>query len=186
MSLLGVNVGKAPVHNPVNFPQTEKAEKMAKRFLLDGNIIDKFLENPNLLALVHAAQDRGLIELISTHVEFDELEAAKTKKPEKGELLVSTHVELEATSVDTDGFVLGISRLDMATFMSEEGDAIYAQLTANNPNHAEDALLILTAKREGAAFVSEETDRVPSMCRLASVELFNAKTFGDWCQFAQD
>ena len=91
-----------------------------KRFFLDSNVYDEFLESEELLKLVLNAQARGLIELVGTHVEPDELQDTKQNKPNRGIRLVSTHLELSPNQVDTEGFVLDVSRLDMARLFSEE------------------------------------------------------------------
>ena len=153
-----------------------------KRFFLDSNIYDEFLENQELLDLVLDAQSRGLIELVGTHVEPDELQDAMKNKPSKGIRLVSMHLELNPNQVATEGFVLDVSGLDVARLFPDEDAELFTKLTAGNPNHSQDVLMIMTAKRENAIFVSQETKRVPAICKEIGLECINVQIFRDWCQ----
>ena len=153
-----------------------------KRFFLDSNVYDEFLESQELLDLVLDATSQGLIELVGTHVEPDELQATKQNKPAKGIRLVSAHLELNANQVDTEGFVIGLSRLDMARLFSDEDAELFTRLTANNPKHSEDVLMIMTAKREKATFVSQEMKRVPGICKEIDLECISAQALGEWCR----
>lgn len=153
-----------------------------KRFFLDSNVYDEFLKNQDLLNLVLDAQSRGLIELVGTHVEPDELQAAKQNNQIKGIRLVSAHLELNPSQVVTEGSVFGKSRYGEATLFSKAEGESFTKLTADNPNHSEDVLMILTAKRENATFVSEETRRVPRICKEVGIECINSQALGEWCR----
>lgn len=151
-----------------------------KRFLLDGNIIDKFLVNNSILEKLVRAHSKGIVEILTTHVEQDELEATKVGKPERGQALVTTHIELNATPVPTNGIVLGLSKFGGAAFSSAEDIEQYERLTSN-PKDREDVLLVLTAKSQNATFVSEDKRIVVSACQSLGVELFNFQRFQEWC-----
>ena len=152
-----------------------------KRFFLDSNVYDEFLKSHELLGLVLRAKSQGLIDLIGTHIEPDELGDTALGDPVKAIKLISVYEDLNVRQVATEGFVLGKSRLDEATLFSTVGAGAFDELTASNPDHSEDVLMILTAQREMATFVTEETKRIPRLCIEIGIECINAQALGDWC-----
>lgn len=152
-----------------------------KRFFLDSNVYDEFLKNHELLELVLNAKAQGLLELIGSHVEPDELRTAISNNPTKGFLLLSAHRELNVRQVSTEGLVLGKSRLGGANLFDDADVELFIKQTAANPDHQEDILMILTAKREEATFVTEEKKRNPRICREIGLECFNAEALEEWC-----
>lgn len=151
-----------------------------KRFFLDSNVYDEFLKSHELLGLVLKAQSQSLIELIGTHLEKDELSATVSRNPEKGFLLLSAHQELKILKVPTEGFVIDKSRLGAAELFANADIELFISLTADNPDHVEDVLMILAAKRERATFVTQEK-RIPSLCVEIGVECINSQDLGEWC-----
>ncbi|MDP1720992.1 MAG: hypothetical protein Q8L08_08375 [Candidatus Nanopelagicaceae bacterium] len=131
-----------------------------KRFFLDSNVYDEFLRNHELLELVLDAQAQGLLELIGSHIEPDEHRATISNNPNKGSDLVSAHRVLDVRQVSTEGLVLGKSRIGGANLFDDADVELFIKQTAANPDHQEDILMILTAKREEATFVTEEKSEI--------------------------
>lgn len=133
------------------------------RVLLDSNAFDAIALDDATLALVEKAIQAGQLELVVTHIQIDEVSATPDEARRSRLLRLSS-----TANTVTAGFVFDVSRLDYAALMSEDEVAIYDRVTAGNVRHAEDALLLLTAKREGIAIVTDER-RLPNQCRAEGV-----------------
>lgn len=130
--------------------------------LFDSHVLDHLADSPDDLATLLQAQREGYLRLISTHILRDEIDAmlvdrqgapTDAHRPRWRQL----DAVLKALSFDvrpTAGFVLDASRLDMAA-LGSEGDG-YDELSVNNIKNTEDALLTLTAERDGAMFVTND------------------------------
>jgi hypothetical protein len=55
-----------------------------------------------------------------------------------------------------DALALDVSRLDMAVFSTPEEDVIFDAVTVGNPRYNEDALILLTARRERIPVVTND------------------------------
>jgi hypothetical protein len=119
--------------------------------LFDRNVLSWLDARPPELDVVRRAVTDGRLQLIDTHLLADELNPPDVEERDR---LDALRVELQGRAVPTQGFVIGVSRLDQGTIISEDDAAVYDTLTVNNPRHAEDALLALTANREGAVLVT--------------------------------
>jgi predicted nucleic acid-binding protein len=120
--------------------------------LFDGNVLDWLHARPDALRTVREAIAGGRLRLVSTHVLEDELTAIAD--PERLAILEALEHEFAGERVPTRGFVFDISRLDQAALFSESDADLFHTLNVRNPKHAEDALLALTADREGAVLVT--------------------------------
>ena len=152
-----------------------------KKFFLDSNVYDELLKHSELFGLVRKAKTKGVAEFIGTHLEVDELGMTIKGNPEKGFLLLSIHLELQVRNVMTEGFVLERSRLDGAKLFENRDVPEFIKMTNDNPEHAEDVLMIFTAKRENAIFVTQESKRIPRLCAEIGIECINAQALGEWC-----
>jgi hypothetical protein len=144
-----------------------------QRFLLDSNVYDDLIGAPPVVdALVELRRRRTIEPLIETHVQRDEL----ARKPEllaaRDALpaILFMHTRAAAavwgasrwgeghwTVTPTSEFVLGVSRLDEARLGNGQVlEAIRGDTRRENLNHARDALLMDTARAEGAVFVTNE------------------------------
>jgi hypothetical protein len=120
---------------------------VVERFMLDSMIHDKLVDEPGALELVRGAVADGSIVLLSTHIQGDQL--ARTPDAERASRLAAVPVE----SVASYGFVLDVSRFDMARF-AEPGTV--DRLRGDNLAHTEDALIAETALYEDATLVTED------------------------------
>src|SRR5687768_17482011 len=109
--------------------------------MLDSNAIDALALDDHVLARVERAVLDGTLVLVVTHLQYDELN--RTPDDDRRRRLL----RLTLRGTHTAGFVLDVSRLDMAALASEAEHAIYEDVTKGNVKHAEDALILLTARR---------------------------------------
>src|SRR5688500_8801051 len=92
-------------------------------FSLDTNVFDLLAADDETLEVVAGLLQEGKIELVTTHVQRDEL--AEIPDAEKRERVG----RIPARLVATHGFVIGVSRLDMGR-LSETGT--YEAMTGEN------------------------------------------------------
>jgi predicted nucleic acid-binding protein len=142
---------------------------MPERYLIDSNIYDKLADDPEALALVEDLARRGVIVLLSTHIQEDEV--ARTPSSKRLAKLISVPVK----KVPTYGIVLDVSRLDEARFSEEEP---FNALRGSNPDHAEDALIAATAEYEDATLVTEDR-RLVGRARSQQIRVIRWEEFFD-------
>lgn len=111
---------------------------------------------------VGTAVEEGRLDLVVTHVQMEELEAAPD--PRRAALR-----RLTVSATYTSGFVLDVSRLGMAALSTTEEAAIFDAVTGENPRHNEDALILLTARREQMPVVTND-ERLLKHCAMQGVE----------------
>jgi predicted nucleic acid-binding protein len=118
-----------------------------KRLLLDSMIHDFLVEAPQRMSALTKLVERGDVELVSTHIQADEI--ARTPDAEKRERLQ----RVPTRPTPTAGIVLDVSRLDMSAFA--DAGPIEA-VRRGNPKHTEDALIAATALREDLVLVTND------------------------------
>ena len=123
------------------------------RYLLDSNIFDKLVDEPGASEIAKRAAASGTTELITTHVQADEI-AATSNVARREQLLVALSL---ARQEPTLGFVLGYSRLGEARLSESEP---FESLRAGDDRltRTRDALISSTAQYEGATLVTEDAD----------------------------
>ena len=142
--------------------------------MLDTNVIDALMADPDLVSLLRDAVAAGTVELLITHVQIDEVLNTGSNKRTKREALVQMLAALPAKRVPTYGVIWDLSRWDNAMFASEAHAAALLDLTGGNTRHNEDALIVLTAAWFYADVVSENVKDVPKMA--AEVGLTSYRT----------
>jgi predicted nucleic acid-binding protein len=133
------------------------------RVMLDSNAFNALALDDRVRAMVERAVDGGLLELVVTHVQADEL----SRTPDAD--LRRRLLRLTVVATMTAAFVIGVSRVGMAAIGTDEENAIYEAVTNGNVRHAEDALILITARREGIPVVTDEK-RLPKQCRQHNVQ----------------
>ena len=118
-----------------------------ERFMIDSMIFDKIIDEPTAAELVRRLATSGVLVLLATHVQIDEV--ARTSDEDRRNRLLAVPVE----SVPTYGVVLGISRLGQARLSESEP---LETLRGDNLDHTEDALIAATAQYEGVTLVTED------------------------------
>ncbi len=131
--------------------------------MLDSNAFDALALDDHVRVLVGSAVEAGALDLVVTHVQMDEV--GKTPDPKRTALL-----RLTVSMTYTSGIVLDVSRLDMAAFSTPEEDVIFDAVTVGNPRHNEDALILLTARRERIPVVTNDGS-LTNRCARHGVEV---------------
>lgn len=141
------------------------------KFMLDTMIYDRIIENPGLIERINVLSNEGKIEILSTHIQDDQL----SKIPDsKKRAKIS---EINRKGVVTDGFILDLSRLDEAAFSDGEGISLCDIQSVSN-GHTEDALIATTASRDADVLVTEDKrlsnrfKACTSVCKVWSFEEF--------------
>lgn len=121
--------------------------------MFDSNIYDKVIADEALFSQLRSLVDSNQLEIVSTHVQLDELGKIEDDAKRESALAVPS------TIVPSMGFVLDVSRLDMACLDGGDPGIIeYEQIQKGNPKHIEDALIALTAHHEAAVLVTEDNN----------------------------
>lgn len=128
---------------------------MAARYMLDTDAIVRLSESHATSLLVAQRVNEGAIEILTTHVQVDELVRVRDHEALARRLLVLLRVR--ARLVSTSIFVLDVNRLDLARLGSAEANAGYGRHLGDGTargRHAEDAVIASTARAEDAALVT--------------------------------
>jgi hypothetical protein len=152
-----------------------------KRIAFDSNVVDAIAASPGLLEAIQRASSRGVLQLISTHVQEDELIATPDRR-RRSKLLAVYHA-LPVSTVPTHGFVLDISRLGMARLGDGSSTGVSIDdLDSESGRHRRDALIGVTAAGEADAFVTCERRRLPKRMRRAGAacEIWDFKRFREY------
>lgn len=153
-----------------------------KKYLLDGNCFDFLARNPEDFRAISIARASSQIEIIGTHVEADEMMRAQKAKPEYATELAKIRDSLSIRMVQASGFVFEISKLNEATLFGWDEIDDFVEMTNDNPRHAEDALLVRTAKKENAVLVTEEKSRLPRIARERQVNVISSSELAEICR----
>jgi predicted nucleic acid-binding protein len=123
--------------------------------LLDSNVIDELLARPDLRRRIQERVAAHELEVFVTHLQWDEV--AATPDPARRADLLTALRTIGASEVQTDGFVLRVSRLDMARLTSNEDAERHGAYVGRSARRSRDALLLATAERAGLVFVTQES-----------------------------
>ena len=151
-------------------------------FILDGNCFDFLAKNPEDLRAISIARASSLIEIIGTHVEADEMRRVEKADPEYAAELSNIRDSLSIRRVPASGFVIEINKLNEATLFEWDEIDDFVEMTNDNPRHAEDALLVRTARTENAILVTEEKKRLPRIARERDVRVINTLELAEICR----
>ena len=130
--------------------------------MLDSNAFDALALDDGVRCAIESVVHARTLDLVITHVQMDELDA--TPDPRRAALR-----RLTVSATHTSGFVLDVSRLDMAALSTTEEAAIFDAVTGGNPRHHQDALIVLTARRERIPVVTNDK-RLTKQCDAHGVE----------------
>lgn len=133
-----------------------------ERYLIDSNIFDRIIDEAGMLDLVSRLHRDGVIELLATHVQRDEL--ANVPDPERRDRLLTVPVN----DVPTFGFVIDVSPLGQARLAPEEPFETL-RAGADRMKRTNDALISMTAQFEQATLVSEDKDMRERAAQLPHV-----------------
>ena len=146
------------------------------RVMLDSNVHDLVVADQAVLTAVKQRIADGLLTLVSTHVQRDELSLAP--EPKREALLAVYGI---AEKVSTAGAVWDVSKWDESSWGSDAVKASIVAHMAGNAKHAEDALIAATAADEADVFVTNET-RLASRIKRAgfAIKVWTWSEFADW------
>jgi hypothetical protein len=151
------------------------------RCLLDSMIYDKLAEHDECRNLLIRRCEQGLVEVLVTHIQADQLE--KTPDPEGRELLLATAQVVRSTRIPTDGAVWDLSKWGESRWGGGTGDIRIDDITGGNTKHYPDGLLAATAAAEADIFVTEENERrLPGKIRRHRSRL-KVKSFFEFYDF---
>lgn len=128
-------------------------------------VFDKIAATPGLTDDLEALTKAGELEIVSTHVQDDELRRISNLVKRGAVLRIPRRI------VPTTEVVLGVSRFGLARFGSgEAGGVRYDDIQIGNPRHIEDALIGLAAAHEADVLVTDE-DRLAKKVKVAATTL---------------
>lgn len=136
--------------------------------MLDTNAVDVINETDGLSEALRPLVEAGKLDILWTHISIDELLAIKDE--ERRSRFINCGAQL-ARVVDTIGFVLGVSRLGMATLGPAEPIQEYRGDSAND-NNLKDALIVIAAQHGADGVVTNDTRMIPK-CRARGMRVID-------------
>jgi hypothetical protein len=138
------------------------------KYLLDSMIYDQLARDDECRELLLQRCKEGIVEILVTHIQFDQLRA--TPDSAKRDALLAVAMTIPSTKISTDGAVWGMSKWGEAKWGPGTGDVQIGDITRGNPRHNADGLLVATASSGADVFVTEET-RLPNKVRRYNSKL---------------
>jgi len=126
-----------------------------RRVYLDSCAVDPFLDLPGALDTARSAVERGDLELLFSHVTWDEVEATPDPVRREGLLQVLREV---GTRIATGSIVFGYSRFNEARFSATSD--FHDSFGGRNHNHTRDAMHANTAHVENCELITTELKRM--------------------------
>jgi hypothetical protein len=121
------------------------------RFVLDSNVYDRLLLRPDVVGKIQRLIDWRRIELLTTHIQRDQVSAVSGADPERAAALLALFDSLERVSVKVPLgiFVLDVSRWDEARWSGTDEAAEFEANLRTRPVHLRDdtGALLCAAKR---------------------------------------
>lgn len=141
------------------------------RFMLDANIADLLAFDPRLPQILEKVDG---ITLLMTHVQWDEL----TKIPVEGgrEKILNAFRSIVTEFVPTSGVITGLSRCGAAFLGNTEEYSSFLENKTKVGKHQKDTLIALTAKRENAVLITEDS-KLSNNCRRTGIRVKNYQEF---------
>lgn len=125
-------------------------QRAQKPFFIDSNIFDEIADEPGAFALVKRLVRHGVIELLVTHVQMDQIEDTPDEGKRKRLLRLVPWVRV----VPTHGALYDVSKYDIARYTDPAVERDIDEI--QRANKAKDALIGVTAKWDGATLVTED------------------------------
>jgi hypothetical protein len=128
---------------------------MAKRLLMDSNVVDWLADTPGARELMAAALQREAFSPIEMHIIRAQLAAAPD--PARRTLLLETYDSLPKQPVVSHGFVMGTSALGRATLGDGKETGISIdEVKPGGRGAVQDALIATTASGEADVLVTND------------------------------
>jgi hypothetical protein len=147
-----------------------------RQFLIDSNIFDRIADDPAAGDLVRSRVAEGVVELLVTHVQEDEIAAIPDEQRRR-----RLGNAVPRRVVPTHGAIWDVSKWGAARWT---GEAVAADLKAiGRRNAAKDALIATTALWDEATLVTEDADLAEDASARGAVVMGWA-TFEAWLRAA--
>ena len=128
------------------------------RAVLDTVIYNRAVENPDFGVLLKRVCDQGVVKLLSTHVQRDQL--SDTTDDQKRDQLLTMYAATFVELASTAAFVWDVSRWDQAEWPDDERVQFFKQTLLGteeaHAGHANDGLLAVTAFAKADVFVTDD------------------------------
>ena len=148
-------------------------------YLLDGNVFDELLINAELKRLMFKFSHAGLIRLISTHVEKDEIDAIPFEKAEKWAQINVLRGELKISQVPASGLLLDLSKLGETKFISHQEMEKLVNSINGNLNYINDSVLAMTAKENDATLITNDVKLLKKANSVIGAKAIDCNTLGE-------
>lgn len=135
-----------------------------QKLMFDTDAFDHVIARPQCLAALKTAIATGVYEVLTTHVQEDQLAGAPAAKR-------AIYPQITRRQVDTSAFVVGLSKLGMA----KRGPGVTYDGIRTPGRHYEDALIADTAQSENAILVTGD-GRLQRRARAKGITVWE---FGD-------
>ena len=147
------------------------------RIMIDTNIYDSLIDDNKTLKLVEQLVAEGLVKLLTTHIQEDEVE--QTKATDKREKLKNVSI---TNKIGTSVFVIGTSRIGEAGLGSgTENGVEFTRIQKFNSKHTNDAIIAVTTAKEADVLVTEDTKlREKIKAQSTTLETWDYKQFTDY------
>jgi predicted nucleic acid-binding protein len=144
------------------------------KLMLDSCVYDVLLLDGSLRNRLYELREAGTVDMLTTQIQREEL--ARTGDEAKRLNLLAIR-ELLARYVVAAAVVLDETRLNEGRLMGHDGSEEFNRVLRTDyrtgPGHTRDAIIIATAKYEGAVFVTAETKRAAKVARKVGVEVWH-------------
>lgn len=127
--------------------------RTVQKMMLDTNQYDRLLAAPDTYEKLLSLVSIGKIELLTTHIQRDEITAVEEpgKKARLAALLA------HARMIPTRGAIFDISRFDLARFGDDDDHKLIEHIRgAAWERKSEDALIAATAAKDADVFVTDD------------------------------
>lgn len=141
------------------------------RVMIDSNIYDKIAED-NLQGKITALCRRGSIEVLTTHIQLDELSNVLDDHYR------SQLRSVEASCVPTDVIAWDVSRWDECKWGNRAANSLFTELKGDKSKRIRDAIIGTTAENIADIIVTEDVSFSNGLRRVApNVEVYRYSAF---------
>ena len=149
-----------------------------RKYLLDGNIYDEILGNPEVRTKLNGLCAIGTVSLIGTWIESSEIAAMSPSKPEKWLAISELLSQLGIDRVPVAGIILDHSKIGETRLIAWDESALLSASLKSSGSNQNDMAIAMTAKQEGAVLVTKDLEMQKKARTIIKVPVM------DWDEFA--
>jgi rRNA-processing protein FCF1 len=142
------------------------------RFLLDANIADLLTFDPMLPQILEKVEGMAVL---MTHVQWDELTKIREERGDRKKIL-DTFRSIVTDFVPTSGVITGLSRCGAASIGNVDDYSYFLENKTRVGKHQKDTLIALTAKRENAVLITEDS-KLYNNCTRTGIKVKDYQEF---------